>query len=86
MEHVKSYLPNVGGVGSLVFISLNSKLKGLGLMLNATEYVLFKSVDSNVLWAVEVETTGARAWRIVPSPPAPCLNCRVGDWWCRHPS
>ncbi|GFX48792.1 hypothetical protein TNCV_3479761 [Trichonephila clavipes] len=48
------------------------------------ECVLVKSVGLNVLWAVAVETTGARGWRIFSSPPVPCLNCGIGDRWCHH--
>ncbi|GFW13470.1 hypothetical protein TNCV_1209361 [Trichonephila clavipes] len=39
-----------------------------------TDYVFVKSVGPKVLWAVAVETTGAGSWRIIPSPPVPCLK------------
>ncbi|GFY33906.1 hypothetical protein TNCV_4596141 [Trichonephila clavipes] len=48
------------------------------------EYVLFKSVDPKVLWVVSAEAMGTGGWKIILSPPIPCLNWGGGDRWCHH--
>ncbi|GFV00037.1 hypothetical protein TNCV_4057101 [Trichonephila clavipes] len=59
-------------LNSLVVRAPNSRPEG-------TEYVLVKSVDPKVLWAVAAETRSAGGWRIFSDPPVLCLNCGGED-------
>ncbi|GFX64912.1 hypothetical protein TNCV_450501 [Trichonephila clavipes] len=76
-------------VGSLVVRASDSRLEGLGSMLDATKCppsthgVGARSGSESLVGGLS-RNHGCRGWRIFPYPPVLGLNCRGGDRWCHH--